>query len=70
MPADTPGMSPDFLAALGFISVFAAAANTPFACVIMDAEIFGTSGIIHFGITVFVAARSPAIAGSITPSGS
>ncbi len=49
------GMSPDFLAALGFIAVFAAAANTPFACVIMDAEIFGTSGIIHFGITVFVA---------------
>lgn len=49
------GLSPDFLAALGFIAVFAAAANTPIACVIMGAELFSTSGIIYFGIAVFVA---------------
>jgi len=49
------GLSPDFLAALGFIAVFAAAANTPLACVAMGAELFSTSGIIYFGIAVFVA---------------
>lgn len=53
--ANPLGMSPEFLAALGFIAVFAAAANTPFACVIMGAELFSTSGIIYFGIAVFVA---------------
>ncbi len=49
------GLSPDFLAALGFVGVFAAAANTPIACVAMGAELFSTSGIIYFGIAVFVA---------------
>ncbi len=49
------GLEPDMLAALGFVAVFAAAANTPIACVIMGAEIFGGSGIVFFGIAVFVA---------------
>ncbi|MCA9859836.1 MAG: chloride channel protein [Thermomicrobiales bacterium] len=49
------GLEPDTLAALGFVAVFAAAANTPIACVIMGAEIFGGSGIVFFGIAVFVA---------------
>ncbi len=49
------GLEPDFLAALGFVAVFAAAANTPIACVIMGAELFGGSGIVFFGIAVFVA---------------
>lgn len=48
-------LSPDFLAALGFVAVFAAAANTPIACVVMGAELFSTNGIIYFGIAVFVA---------------
>ncbi len=48
-------LEPDFLAALGFVAVFAAAANTPLACVVMGAEIFGSHGIIYFGIAVFVA---------------
>lgn len=49
------GLPPDFLAALGFIAVFAAAANTPIACVAMGAELFSTSGIIYFGIAIFIA---------------
>ena len=49
------GMPPDTLAALGFVAVFAAAANTPIACVVMGAEIFSSSGIILFGVTIFVA---------------
>jgi H+/Cl- antiporter ClcA len=48
-------LSRDFLGALGFVAVFAAAANTPLACVAMGAEIFGGSGIIYFGIAVFIA---------------
>ena len=48
-------LSADFLAALGFVAVFAAAANTPIACVVMGAELFSTNGVIYFGIAVFVA---------------
>ena len=49
------GLEPDMLASLGFVAVFAAAANTPIACVIMGAEMFGGGGIVFFGIAVFVA---------------
>lgn len=51
------GMPADTLAALGFVAVFAAAANTPLACVIMGVEIFGfgSSAVILFGIAVCVA---------------
>ncbi|MFM9106313.1 MAG: chloride channel protein [Chloroflexota bacterium] len=48
-------LEPDFLAALGFIAVFAAAANAPVACVIMGAELFGNGAILYGGIAVFVA---------------
>jgi len=48
-------LEPDFLAALGFTAVFAAAANTPVACVIMGAELFGGGAILYGGIAVFVA---------------
>lgn len=48
-------LEPDFLAALGFVAVFAAAANTPIACVVMGAELFGSHGIVFYGIAVFVA---------------
>ena len=51
------GMPADTLAALGFVAVFAAAANTPLACIIMGIEIFGfgSSAVILFGIAVCVA---------------
>ncbi|MBY0232846.1 MAG: chloride channel protein [Gemmataceae bacterium] len=37
------GMPAPFLAALGFAAVFAAAANTPLACVVMGLELFGAA---------------------------
>ncbi|MBX9678641.1 MAG: chloride channel protein [Gemmataceae bacterium] len=37
------GVPPDYLAALGFVAVFAAAANTPLACTLMGLELFSTS---------------------------
>ncbi|MFN8661306.1 MAG: chloride channel protein [Thermomicrobiales bacterium] len=51
------GFPADTLAALGFVAVFAAAANTPLACIIMGVEIFGFghSAVILFGIAVCVA---------------
>lgn len=51
------GLPADTLAALGFVAVFAAAANTPLACIIMGIEIFGfgSSAVILFGIAVCVA---------------
>lgn len=47
-------LPPSFLAALGFVAVFAAAANTPFACVAMGAELF-SGGILYFGVATFIA---------------
>ncbi len=35
------GLPTDFLAALGFVAVFAGAANTPLACTLMGVELFG-----------------------------
>jgi H+/Cl- antiporter ClcA/PII-like signaling protein len=35
------GVPTDFMAALGFVAVFAAAANTPLACTVMGIELFG-----------------------------
>jgi H+/Cl- antiporter ClcA len=42
-------------AALGFIAVFAGATNTPMACTIMGAELFGGTYIVYFAIACFVA---------------
>ncbi|CAN5554231.1 voltage-gated chloride channel family protein [soil metagenome] len=36
------------LAALGFVAVFAGAANTPIACVVMGLELFGTGAAAYF----------------------
>lgn len=36
-----PGLEPGFLAALGFAAVFGSASNTPIACTVMAAELFG-----------------------------
>jgi len=42
-------------AALGFIAVFAGAANTPLACTIMGMELFGVHYAVYFGVACFVA---------------
>ncbi len=41
---------PDFLAALGFVAVFAGAANTPLACTIMGIELFGSQYGVYLAI--------------------
>ena len=40
------GLDPRTLAAVGFVAVFAGAANVPLACTIMGAEIFGSGAIV------------------------
>jgi len=45
----------DLFAGLGFIAVFAAAANTPLACTVMGVELFGGEHAIYFGVACFVA---------------
>jgi len=47
--------SPGLLATLGFASVFAAASNTPIACIIMACEIFGFSVLPYVTISCFLA---------------
>ena len=49
---DLPG---PYLAALGFVAVFAAAANTPLACIVLGVEIFGGGPALAFGVAVIVA---------------
>ena len=43
------------LAAMGFVGVFAGAANTPLACLLMGLELFGVHGAVYFGLTCVVA---------------
>lgn len=45
----------DLLAAVGFVSVFAGAANTPLACTLMGVELFGAGDIVYFATGCFVA---------------
>lgn len=45
----------DLFAALGFIAIFAGATNTPFACVVMGMELFGSHNTVYFIIACFVA---------------
>ncbi|MFY9150576.1 MAG: voltage-gated chloride channel family protein [Prolixibacteraceae bacterium] len=45
----------DLMAGLGFIAVFAGATNTPLACTIMGAELFGGSHILYFATASFIA---------------
>jgi len=42
-------------AALGFIAVFAGATNTPLACTVMGAELFGPEYVLFFAIACFTA---------------
>jgi len=43
------------LAALGFVAVFAGAANTPLACTIMGVELFGGGAVAYFAVVCVVA---------------
>jgi H+/Cl- antiporter ClcA len=44
-----------FLAALGFVAVFAGAANTPLACTIMGAELFGGGVVPYLAVACVLA---------------
>ena len=43
------------LAGMGFVSVFAGAANTPIACIIMSIELFGIDGGIYIALSCLIA---------------
>lgn len=49
------GLPVDLFAGLGFIAVFAGAANTPLACTIMGVELFGSPYLIYYAVACFVA---------------
>lgn len=49
------GVPVDVLAGLGFIAVFAGAANTPLACVLMGMELFGAAHLVPMAVACFVA---------------
>lgn len=44
-----------FLAAIGFVAVFAGAANTPLACTIMGAELFGAGIVVPVAVGCVIA---------------
>jgi H+/Cl- antiporter ClcA len=49
------GAPPDLFAALGFAAVFAAATNTPLACMLMAIELFGATHGVYFATACYVA---------------
>jgi H+/Cl- antiporter ClcA len=49
------GVPVDLMAGLGFVAVFAGAANTPVACVIMGVELFGGAQVAPLAVACFVA---------------
>ncbi|AYJ84675.1 voltage-gated chloride channel protein (plasmid) [Sphingomonas paeninsulae] len=49
------GVPVDLFAALGFVAVFAGAANTPLACTIMGIELFGAGAAVPIAVACFVA---------------
>ncbi|MEP9360911.1 voltage-gated chloride channel family protein [Sphingomonas sp. KR3-1] len=49
------GAPVDLLAGLGFVAVFAGAANTPLACTIMGLELFGTANAVPIAVACFTA---------------
>ncbi|MGI4020581.1 MAG: voltage-gated chloride channel family protein [Janthinobacterium lividum] len=49
------GVPVDLLAGLGFIAVFAGATNTPLACTLMGAELFGGGNLLYYAIACFTA---------------
>jgi H+/Cl- antiporter ClcA len=53
--AGVMGAPPGLFAALGFVAVFAAAANTPVACILMGIELFGIQYAPLFALACLVA---------------
>jgi H+/Cl- antiporter ClcA len=49
------GAPVDLMAGLGFIAVFAAATNTPVACMIMGVELFGGDHLHYYAVACFTA---------------
>ncbi len=49
------GLPIDLFAGLGFLAVFAGAANTPLACTIMGVELFGSPYLVYYALACFVA---------------
>lgn len=49
------GAPPDLFAALGFVAVFAGAANTPLACTLMGIELFGAGHTVYLASACFLA---------------
>lgn len=49
------GVDPVFMAALGFVAVFAGASNTPLACALMGVELFGGGSVLYLAVACFVA---------------
>ncbi|HLO46416.1 MAG TPA: voltage-gated chloride channel family protein [Leadbetterella sp.] len=45
----------DLLAGMGFVSVFAAATNTPLACIMLGIELFGADSAVYIAVTVVTA---------------
>ncbi len=48
------GVPVPLMAAVGFVAVFAGAANTPLACTVMGVELFGGGGVVLFAIASVV----------------
>lgn len=57
------GVPVDFLASLGFVAVFAGAANTPLACIVMAVELFGGECVLYYAIACVIAYLSSGHAG-------
>ncbi|EGD60263.1 putative chloride channel voltage gated family protein [Novosphingobium nitrogenifigens DSM 19370] len=53
--AGVMGAPVDLFAGLGFIAVFAGAANTPLACTIMGLELFGATHMVPIAVACFLA---------------
>jgi H+/Cl- antiporter ClcA len=49
------GAPTDLMAALGFVAVFAGAANTPLACTLMGIELFGSTYTVYIATACFIA---------------
>ena len=48
------GVPVELMAAIGFVAVFAGAANVPLACTVMGAELFGADAIVLFAVACIV----------------
>lgn len=49
------GVPVEILASVGFVAVFAGAANVPLACTVMGAELFGADGLVLFAVACVIA---------------